>query len=162
MAAGGKRGGSPRAAARGPTHPHKEVGECDYNLPAPATPWHASSMQKGPTPQPNAHQSATKADVDQLAQAVNRAIDKLATKEELTRLVTKIDGLATKVDGLATSADLHAFKDAIIREFKLVAEHIHTDVATAKADEIAGLTHKTADLDERVEVLERKTGVRLG
>jgi len=63
---------------------------------------------------------------------------------------------------VATRAELQAFKEEIVREFHVAVEHIHKDLAGAKADDIALLRDTTTDLDQRVDALERKTGIRLG
>ena len=80
------------------------------------------------------------------------------SQEELARmLASSFANVATKDDltAFATKDDLKTFKDEIVREFKVVTENIHRDVAGVNADEISLLKDQQATHEQRIDALER-------
>ena len=106
---------------------------------------------------------ATKGDVrnsqEELARMLASSFANVATKDDLTAFATKDDltAFATKDDltAFATKDDLKTFKDEIVREFKVVTENIHRDVAGVNADEISLLKDQQATHEQRIDALER-------
>lgn len=77
-----------------------------------------------------------------------------ATKKDLANLEQRID---KRFDVFQRRMD-RKFKE-VIRQFHVVAENIHRDVAGANADEISLMKQKDTSLDARVRVSEDKVGV---
>lgn len=99
-------------------------------------------------------------EIAELAEAVKVGFDNTATKGDLKKFATKDD---LKQLGSQMRYEMKAMKNEILYEFKAVAENIHKDVAGANKDEISLMKNQQIpDLNDRLEIVEEKTGVPVG
>lgn len=90
-------------------------------------------------------------EIAELAEAVKVGFDNTATKDDLKQL------------GSQMRDEMKAMKNEILYEFKAVAENIHKDVTGANKDEISLMKNQQIpDLNDRLEIVEEKTGVPVG
>ncbi len=83
---------------------------------------------------------------------------------QLTEISDEDNQPATKGDVKTVANEIRSempdMKDEIIREFKVVAENIHQDVAGTNADEVSFIKdQQIPELKQRVDELEQVTGL---
>lgn len=94
--------------------------------------------------------------IDKRFAAIDKRFDEVDKRfDEVDKRFTEVDKRFTEVN-----AKIDTMKDEIIREFKVVAENIHQDVAGANKDEISLIKDQLIpDHETRIQILEKHSGL---
>lgn len=98
-------------------------------------------------------------DVNKLARATKNSFDKV--DKQFSKVNKQFVEVRRDMKAMESRMDkkMDNIKDEIIREFNVVAENIHQDVAGANKDEISLIKQKQTILTKRVTRVEHKVGV---
>lgn len=97
--------------------------------------------------------------VDELAATTHMGF--IDVNKKFAQVYKKFAQVDRRFDEIDTKID--AMKDEIIREFKVVAENIHQDVAGANKDEISLIKDQLMpDHETRITILEKYSGLAVG
>jgi translation initiation factor 2 beta subunit (eIF-2beta)/eIF-5 len=88
--------------------------------------------------------------------ATNKELDQ-AVEQLAQAMKTSSDRIEKRITNLESS--IATMKDEIVREFHVVAENIHRDVAAANQDEISAMKNTDQSLGQRVTSLEQRAGI---